>query len=202
MVLLFTRGLTTLRASLLAAVILVFFGGLDLVRVFIYEGISGAGSFLSEQWGAGGWIHWSQDWGPTYLNVQGNLGTSMWTPQHIIPAGIAPLLLMQLRHCPRFLAVTGVVLAICLFWSTLLSIGLLALAGGLLAGNRLRLLLSWQNLLVAPVLAGTLALYLGSSDAGLGSGGLWEVYDDRLRMILDVLLFYAVEFGVLAFLLW
>ena len=48
-VLLFTHGLPTLRAALLAAVILLFFGGLDLLRVFIYEGIPGSGSFLSEQ---------------------------------------------------------------------------------------------------------------------------------------------------------
>ena len=171
------------------------------MRVFIYEGIPDAGPFLSEQWGKG-WIHFHSDWGPTNLNVQAILDTSMGSPQHIIPGIIAPLLLLQLRHHPRFLAVAGILLAICLFWSTLLSIALLALSLGLLAGNRLRLLLTWQNLLVAPLLAGMLTIYLASSGAGLQIGWLWEVYDDRLRMAFDMLVLYTVEFGVLAFLLW
>ena len=201
LLLLFTHGLPTLRAALLAAVIFLLFGGLDLSRVLIYEGIPDAGPFLFEQWGKGR-IHFQPDWGPSNLDVQAILDTSTWSPQHIIPGGIAPLLLLQLRQRPRFLAVVGIVLTTCLFWSTLLSIALLALASGLLAVNRLGRLLTWQNLLAAPLLAGTLAIYLASSGAGFQTGWLWEVYDDRLRMALDMMVFYTVEFGALAFLLW
>ncbi len=200
--LLFARGLPTWRAALLAAVILVFFSGMDALKVLAYEGLPGGIEFFEERFGNRG-IYWRPDvWGPTRLDHPGNMMTFRFKPLHIIVAGLALLLMMQLRRQARFLAVVGIVLAACVFWSALVSISLLVLACGLLVCNPLRPFLTWQNLLVAPLFAAVLALYLTSGKTDFYSAWLWQVYDDRWLMARDVVILYLTEFLVLAVLLW
>lgn len=121
-------------------------------------------------------------------------------PQHFITAGLATLLMAQLRGQRRFLAASGVVLAICTFWSTLLAIGLLPFAGALVVANGIRPFLTWQNLLCAPALVGIVGLYLATGDVNFPHGWLWEAYEDAARLAADVALLYLGEFALLALL--
>ena len=196
-VLLFARRLTTLRATLAAAV-LIFFGGLKVLLYLLHEG-GGAVAELLYRWTNTGYLP-----NPvrTLVFYQSIALTFHNSPQHFITGGLASLLLLQLRH-PRFLAVSGIVLATCLFWSSLLSIGLLPLAAVLILKNGIRPFLTWQNLLVAPVLTGLLALYLTSGQVSNGFSFLWEAYpNDYSQMLLDVFKLYLTEFLILVFLLY
>ena len=176
-VLLFARGLPTLRAALAAVAVLVFFGGMDVAERALDEGA------LQE--------------------VLSPMKTLWQTPQHFLPAGLGTLLMLQLRRRRRFLEASGVVLAACLFWSSLLATGLLVLAAAMLARNRnARHVASWRNVFVALPLAGLIALYLTSGTVDFERSWLWERHDDRVQLAVDVLLLYAIEFAVLAVLLW
>ena len=194
-VLLFARRLTALRATLAAAV-LIFFGGMKVLLYLLYAGEATVEILLDK------WTNiYLMNPVRTLVYYQSIALTFHNSSQHFITGGLASLLLLQLRH-PRFLAVSGIVLATCLFWSSLLSIGLLPLAGVLILKNGIRPFLTWQNLLVAPVLVGLLALYLTSGQVPNDFSFLWEAYpNDYSQMLLDVFKLYLTEFLILVFLL-
>ena len=188
---------------MLAVTILICFSGMDIVYAILFEGwdwielsvdldgwpIIGLGhAFLDMGWGVA-------------IQYLPNTFSLMWTPQHFISAALYALLLVQLRRQPRFLAVSGVVLAASLFWSPLVALGLLPLVGVLLLENGLRPFLRWPNLLLALPLAGLLGVYLTNGAADIPQGWLWERYEwPLLERRLPV--FYLVEFQLLVLLLW
>ena len=210
-VLLFARGLPTLRAALLAAGVLVFFSGMDVVELALREGVPDAARMIRDKLDPD-WAPIGQDrrltfvrtaTSPMLLEYLSHNLTLAHTPQHFLPAGLATLLMLRLRERRRFLQASGVVLASCLFWSPLLATGLLPLAVAMLVGNRnARHAASWQNVFVALPLVALIALYLASGATDFDRGWLWELYDDRLQLVGDILVLYATEFLVLAALLW
>ena len=204
--LLFARGLPTPRAALAAAAVFVFFGGMDVMELALHEGAPDAAGMIRDRLDP----NWTQ--GSRRLDlaravvahdVLSPTLTLELTPQHFLPAGLGTLLMLQLRRRRRFLEASGVVLAACLFWSPLLSTALLVLAAAMLARNRnARHVASWQNVFAAVPLAALIAMYLTSGAVDFERAWLWELYDDRVQMAVDVLLLYATEFAVLAVLLW
>ena len=211
-VLLFARSLPTLRAALAAVAVLVLFGGMDVVELALREGVPDAVRMIRDRLDPDWLVPDGQERrldfvrtasSPMFLEYQSHTLTLQMVPQHFPPAGLATLLMMQLRRRRRFLEASGVVLAACLFWSSLLSTGLLVLAGAMLWRNRsARHVASWRNVFVAVPLAGLIVLYLTSGAVDFERAWLWELYDDRVQMAVDVLLLYATEFAVLAVLLW
>ena len=100
----------------------------------------------------------------------------MFSPQHLIAAALATLLVVQLRQESRFLAISGMLLGATMFWSPLVALGLLILLAFLLIENGIRPFFSWQNLLVAAPLFGLLIAYLSSGATTIPSGWIWEQY--------------------------
>ena len=210
--LLLARRLPTLRATLLAVTVLVFFSGMDVVELALREGVPDAARMIRDKldpdWMAPLGENRRLDFArtassPMLLEYQSHTLTLQLTPQHFLPAGLGTLLMLQLRRRRRFLEASGVVLVACLFWSSLLATGLLVLAGAMLLRNRsARHVASWRNVFVAVPLAALIALYLTSGAVDFERGWLWELYDDRVQLAVDVLLLYATEFAVLAALLW
>lgn len=207
--LLFARGLRTTGAALAGASVLILFGGMDVAEHALREGVPETTSRLlgapdrdsTEVVRPFGFVRAGDS--PMMLDYQSNHMTLLATPQHFIPGAVAALLILQAGGRRRFLAVLGIVLAACVFWSTLLSTGLLPLAAAAaLRRGRIRSLLTWQNTVLAVALAGVLALYLTSGDVDYPRGWLWSLYDSKLRMTADLLFLYASEFLVLVFLLW
>jgi len=187
-VMLFAHGLSTVRTALLAVAILFLFSGLDAVDVVLLRALEGV-------------VHPPPS--NMYLEYQPHFETFSITPQHFMPAGIASLLLLQLRDHPRFLAVMGIVLTACLFWSTLLSVGLLPLAAAAVASRkRLRCCTSWQNTLAAVPLAGLVALYMIAGEVDFPRAWLWELWASPLGMTMRLALLYTTEFLLLAILVW
>ena len=211
-VLLLVRGLPTLRAALLAFAVLGFFSGMDVVEMALAEGVPDAVRTLRDKldpdWvvphGQNRHLHFGR---PSLSSMRlEHSFPAQWLmaePQHFLPAGLATLLMLRLRERRRFLSASGVVLACCLFWSPLVATGLLPLAAAMLVKNpNARHVASWRNVFVAVPLAVLIALYMTSGHVDFERGWLWELYDDRTRMAIDVLLLYAAEFAVLAALLW
>ena len=203
---LFVHGLSRSRAVAVALLVVVFFSGLDAVEYALRWLLFNEGGVQS--WGgfhgmlvSGFWFVGSPD-SPLMLEYQSHAHTLGNSPQHFITAGLGTLLLVQSRRCARLVGVSGVVLAACLFWSSLLSIGLLPLAAALALGNGLRPLLTWQNLLVAPALAALVGLYLTSGKTDFPAGWLWTLYGSGARLAADIAILYASEFLLLALLLW
>ena len=205
MLVLFTRCHRGWRV-LAAATVLVFFSGMDLVSGILLEGLEWLEiEFAWEGW-PGFWIGrnrldgiWLKDVGVLYLSQMYGL---MLIPQHFIAGGLCALLIVQLRRCGRFLAVSGVVLAVATFWSPFIAIGLLPLAAVLLVENGLRPFLRWQNLLIAVPLAALLFFYLSSGTGDIDRGWIWQIHSSDLPNLTRVLpILYLSEFVILAVLL-
>ena len=198
---LFTRGLPTLRATSLATVVFIFFSGMDVVEYALFEGLPDAIRLMRDRVGFH-LIFMRSPSSPILLEFQSNALTFRFSPHHFLTGGLGLLLILQLRHHQRFLAVSGLVLAVCLFWSPAVCIGLMPLAAILVAEKGIRPFLKWPNLLVAPALTALLALYLTSGKSSITFGWLWEFYDNWAQMALDLFIVHLGEFLLLAILLW
>ena len=192
------------RCALLAAGIFVFFSGMDVLRVLLVEDI-------------GWWDFWIDRKGwpaigvnPTHIEFLGlwdvstqhssHMSALMWVPRHFVGAGPYTLLLLHLCRRPRFLAVSGVVLAAAPFWSAFVAVGLLPLVAILMWDNGLRPFLRWPNLCLAAPLAGLIVLYLTAGSLDFPHGWLWEL-NDWSRLVRWAPVFYLSEFLLLALLL-
>ena len=202
---LFTRGLRPAGVAVAAAALLIFFSGMDAVVHLLRHGLFGIGDLSIERFFTRGWDWAYKDDLPNSrlrLDWQSHAMTFGHSPHHFLAAGLGALLLVQLRAKACFLAASGVVLAACLFWSPLVTAGLLALAIALLAGPGVRPLLSWQNLVAAPLAGGLIALYLTAGGTDFDSAWLPSFYESGYRLAADLALAYVGEFLLLAFLLW
>lgn len=218
------QGLPTLRAVLLAAVVFVFFSGMDVLEHVLRDGLPGAMRRIVERFGVDTldfirspasleWVayhaHGVGDLpaapapaSPMFLEYSPNLHVLAVSPQHFIGGGLTTLLILRLGDKPRFLTASGIVLVGCVFWSSLLAVGLLPFVAAMLVKNGVRPFLDWRNLLLAPALAALLALYLASGQVDFPSGWLWEVYASGSQLALDVAIFYFAEFLALTLVLW
>ena len=190
--------------ALLAAGIFVFFSGMDVLRVLLVEDV-GLWDFWIDRkgWPAIGVSIWHVEffglWDVRNQNTS-HMSALMWTPQHVLCAGLFTLLLLHLRRRPRFLAVSGVVLAAAPFWSAFVAVGLLPLVAILVWDNGPRPFLRWPNLCLAAPLAGLVVLYLTAGSLDFPTGWLWELHDwSRLAQWAPV--FYLSEFLTPALLL-
>ncbi len=183
---LFARGLSTARSAALAAAGLFLFSGMDAMDALLLRTAPG--------------MEYSAPAGMV-LEYQPHLETLHVTPQHFLPAALGTLLLLQLRRSRRFWSVAGVVLAACLFWSSLLSVGLLVLGAAAAGVRRLAWTLSWQNLAAVP-LALLAALYMAAGTIEFPHGWLWDLWESPWRMWMRLFVLYATEFLVLAVLVW
>ncbi len=198
---LFTRHLRGYGIAL-GALILIFFSGMDIVRVILFEGWN----WIDLRVDYHGWpgldvgknhIEW---YWILMLQYSSTMTTLMWAPHHFISAGLYALLLRDLCRHPRFLAVSGILLAVAPFWSAVVAIGLLPLLAVALFKNGIRPFLRWPNLLLSLPLAGLMVLYLtsGSLDFRFGysiEGHEWSSIPRSMS------LFYLIEFLPIAVLL-
>ncbi len=179
------RALPSLRAAAIAVAVMLFFNGLDSVEEWIlpsWEGVVYAqASAPSPHYDSLFWMFHA-------------------APQHFLTAGLGALMALQLRNHPRFLSASGIVLLACAFWSTLVAIGLLPVFAAAIVGRgRLRAALSWQNLAGA-VLAGLVALYLASGEAG-PKEWIWRLWEGPWLWG-RLFLLYATEFLIVGVLVW
>ena len=200
-VIIFTRGLPTLRAALLAASVLIFFSGMDTLDHILSQGPINTLQLLSDR------LNDNLPWGwdettPVHLKYQSTSETLWWSPQHLIASGLVALIILQSRQQPRFAAISVLMITICIFWSPLSAVGLIPLVITLVIRNGLRPFLKWPNLIAAPPLAALIAFYLLNNDLIAHYGWLWDYYTSSFQMVIDLIIFYITEFLLLAWLLW
>ena len=186
----------------LAAAVLMFFSGMDVLRAALLEKRpcldmrlerAGLPEFVFGCFPFEWWSH-------IELQYMSPMAALRWVPQHFIPAGLGILLLWRLRRNPRFLAVSGVWLAAIAFWSPFVAVGLLPFLALSLRANGLRPFLRWPNLCLAGPLAGLIAVYLTAGALEFPRGWLWMRYAwPQLARTLP--LFYLTEFLAVALLL-
>ena len=218
------QGLPTLRAMLLAAAVFVFFSGMDVLEYVLRDGLPAAGQHLAERFGVDSvtfrnsptsaeWVAYHAHGigdpaslpapaSPMVLEYPANVYLLALNPHHFIGGGLATLLMLRLSDQPRYLAASGIVFAACLFWSSLLCLGLLPLIGAMLVKSGSRPFLGWRNVFLAPALAALLALYLASGQVDFPSGWLWDLYASGFQLAADVAIFYVADFLALALVLW
>ena len=174
---------------IIALAIFIFFSGMDLVRLILRDSIDTFG--FHNIWSGPGEIR------AHYLST---MRSFHWAPQHLVPAAMYTLLLLQLRRHPRFLRVSAVLLAVAPFWSPFVAIGLLPFIAVLIWKNRLRRFLGWSSLALAPALAGLIAVYLTSGSQDHAQGWIWAIHDwtTLARLIPPI---YLAEFLFLGLLL-
>lgn len=203
---LFVRGLPSLRAALLALVVgVALFSGMDALQYVLREGpVDGVSRFWERVSGRLSPVFLITRDRPMFLDYLSNALQFRNTPHHFLAGGLGALLIVQLRTQRRFLAVVGVLLVCCAFWSATVTVGLGVLAAGLFFGSvgAARRMLAWPNALAAPLLAGVLGLYFASGPLDFPRGWLWEIYSSGWRMVGDVLALYLCEFLLLAVLIW
>ena len=202
MLLLFTRGY---RGWLVisAALILVFFSGIDIMRVALPEGKDWIEVGVDPQEWSRLWLAQWRAWAES-VNMPSmyhpHMASLMRAPQHFIAGVLYVLLLLQLHKEPRFLSVSGILLATSLLWSPFVAIALLPLVIALVLANGIRPLIQWQNLLLAIPIAGLLCTYLLSGPVtSLPFGWVWTVYTDAWpRLLREIPAIYFTRFLLLA----
>ena len=201
--LLFTRRHQGWRIFLAAAVVICF-SGMDVLRVILFEGWTWIDLRVDWQGWPGidvgidhiEWYYWD-----ILTQYSSNMTALQWAPQHFISACLYALLLLNLRRQPRFLAISGILLAASPFWSVFVALGLLPLLAVLFFSNGIRPFLRWQNLILSWPLAGLVVLYLTSGSVDFPHG--WLMEGDDWSMILKwSALFYLTEFLLIAGLLY
>lgn len=204
LLLLFTREFRRWGVAV-AAFVLIFFSGMDIVRILLLEGWDWIGLSVSLD----GWprielgkshLEWDNRFG-VKLQYSSHMVGMMWVPKHFLAAGLYTLLLLQLGRCKRFLAASGVLVAAAPFWSPFVAIGLLPLVLVVFWRQGILPFLSWQNLLLAPAIAAVLFVYLASGAGGLEQGWIWETQFDSLHESIALPIIYVTEFLVMAGLL-
>ena len=200
----FTRGLSNLRTQLIGIAILVFFSGMDALEYILHVGPFDGFKLMSKQLGNNLALEWPSH--VPYLSIEAEYysnSTALWqSPNHFIPAGLISLIIIGSRNQPRFAAVSGLVITICLFWSPVVAVGLVPLVAALMVKDGIRPFLKWPNLLVVPPLIALISLYLLSTDLSGHDGWLWQYYPGLTSMLTDLLRLYLAEFVLLAIVLW
>ena len=158
---LFAREYRGWRAAAAAALLIVF-SGLDVLRGVL------------EGWQ---WPFDNFEGAPFRIGLMSPVRELTSGPHHFLSTGLLALLLWQLRRQPRFLAVSGIVLAAAPFWSALGAIGAPPLAAALAWTNGLRRFWRWPNLIAAAPLAGLVLLYLTADTGAWPRGWLWERHE-------------------------
>ena len=181
-----------------AVALFVFFSGMDVLRLVMEEGWD----WLAVNVDAQGWPRITvrrllEKPDLTTVRLTSHMHIFRGSPQHGLAAWIGTQLLLQLRQAPRFLALSGVLLAAVAFWSPFAAVGLLPLVAVLLWTRGLRPFLAWPNLILAALLIGLLALYLLPGAAGFARGWVWERYAWP-RVARGLPLLYVTEFALLA----
>ena len=179
------------RALLIAIAVLVFFSGMDIVRVLLFEDLD-AVEFGSSH------IEWDY-FGGMRVQYSSHMVGLMYVPQHFLAAGLYTMLLIRLGQHAGFLRLSGPLLAASLFWSPFVALGLLPLVLVLLWKNGLKPFLSWPNLVLALPLALLLLVYLLGGSANFPQG--WLVNKHGWQLVSWLPVFFINQFLLLAALL-
>ncbi len=150
--------------------------------------------------GGGDWTF--LEWWAALGQYSSNASLLVWVPQHALPGWIATAVIVDHAERRRDLASAGFAAALTGLWSPFVTIGLVPLAVVILLRGRLRTALSLQNLVASPVILLICVAYLASVERGQVPNQ-WNITWYDWHWFLKMLpLFWLLEFGVYAILLY
>jgi hypothetical protein len=208
----FMRIVGKLRVSLV--LILLFFGGLDILGRLLTEGSPGATGtswydFLSGAfwWSESrGWLdHWASGFmltDPQYAEPAGGVFFRFYSllsflvdgPYHVVPGALIFLMIVHDLWRRRSCARVPFLWSNFLFCSLFFSIGSLPFLAVGIWENRGKGLISLANLAAMPTLFALLAYFASVEPSGRVSGWIWE-FQDLSQTWWILLVHYATEFG-------
>jgi hypothetical protein len=172
------KNLPTSSRFILAAVFL-FFSGADIIGT----GFTHAPPAVP--------LHF--EWWASFGQFSSNITSIIWTPQHMLAGWIATFLL--LRYPERSVQASGVLAAAVAVWSPFCVIGIIPVFAWVLYRVGWRHLLTWMNLLIAPVLLIAGVAFLTNGSAGIPSTFIWN-HPGFVASVWGLFLF--LEFGAIA----
>lgn len=177
------------RERLVLALVLVMFGGWDLLGDMYFELVWPASTKHLEWWA-------------TFAQYSSSLTLLAWVPNHALPAWLGTLLVLRHWRQPSLARIAPCLMAVTPLWSPLIAIGLapfvlLGLDWRRHAGLLLSPLRQWPWGLVLVVVAA----YITMDSSAIPSG--WQFRDPATfsRFFPTYVLFCLLEFGLLAGLL-
>ncbi|MEM7369967.1 MAG: hypothetical protein AAF587_15280 [Bacteroidota bacterium] len=185
---------------ILAMGLFICFGGLDVIEnLFRAWDVGFFGTALPypmaltvdcqlpEQWGLG-------------HNYPGHMSQLGWAPQHAISGWLAAAWCMHEILNRQCLKHVGFILALTLFWSPFIFLGLAGLVGIAVIKAGIRPAISWHNLLPPLLWVGIMAAYYGAHPPLAYNGFVWE-YAAKPGWGVSLLYFGLGEFGIFGLLL-
>jgi len=152
------------RLSTRATVLFIAVGGLDLVGAFLAEGQVPSGMAHVERWAQ----HWQYSSNTTLM---------FWVPQHALCGWIGAALVMRAALGRRSSHSLVFLLGLCALWSPFVAIGLAPLVLAALFATRARAAFSLGNLVAAPFLLATAALFYLSRESAITVEWIWNAVD-------------------------
>lgn len=190
------------RLSIRYATLFLLFGGLDIFGYMIIHGWLVDGAYRLDFWT----YDYAQHTTAGKKMMQGvfwiyssHLSILNDAQHHVLPAWISLLMIFYYTLRKRTTASAVLLFATIPLCSAFVALGSAPLLGMAMLMNAPKSSISFQNLVVAPLLLLVTALYLTSNNGSFTQGFLWE-FQDLLRTWPTLLLCYAVEFGLYALL--
>lgn len=135
------------------------------------------------------------EWWATIWQYSSNSTLLFYVPQQVIPGWLITGLIMEqsLRKYSNdnllFLFV------ISLLWSPMITVGLVPYILLVLFQTGKKGLITFQNMVAAPLIAVVMALFYMSHSYAIPNGWLWDIYPFSWLILIKLLLFYTMEFG-------
>lgn len=140
------------------------------------------------------------EWWAGFGEFSSSITSIVWTPQHALSAWIATFLIV--RYPQRTVQGAGVLGAAVAIWSPFSAVGIAPVLAWAVYKAGLRHLLTWMNLIAAPVLLFAGAMFLTRDAGGIPTGFVWNHIDFTGNHIVFStarwLLFVALEFVLIA----
>jgi len=140
------------------------------------------------------------EWWAYFGELPSSITSIFWTPQHAISGWIAALLFI--RYPRQAVRSSGVIACAAAIWSPFIAIGLMPVVIWAVLTTGFRALLSKSNILLAPVLLISAALFLTQGATGIPSSMVWNTPDVMWHVhkfsLSTWVLFICLEFFFLA----
>lgn len=174
-----------------AALVFFLFSGLDIIGAWLYGYVPPFLPHWPQIWVIRGQISWGEIW-PALTSLA-------WTPQHAVGGWIGAFMFLYNRSLAT--GYSAVIIVMISLWSALTAIGLIPIAIWAIIKEGYKAAFTPQNLIVAPLIAIPIALYLTQGAEQVPFTFVWEhegfsVYSLILFCVLEFLLILAILYSV------
>jgi hypothetical protein len=184
-----TSLFSTRRERILCGLLMLFFGGMDLLGFPLLRGkLPALGQHL--------------EWWAVFAQYSSNSTLMFWVPNHALPAWLGLLLALRHWRTPELARMTPMLAAAIALWSPLSAAGLVPFfLAGLDWRRDLRTLFATRSGLPFLALAGLVARYITMDTQAIARGWAIDLFPNAVLFGIHYVAFCMLEFGIIALLL-